>query len=76
MGCVMDMLRGGRPLRSARPFFLCLLLAVPLAACSDGDECDTCSSDDDCKAGLVCSEFSDGSRRCGSGVGASSCRVR
>jgi len=55
---------------------LLLLLAVPFAGCgSSGDECDTCSSDDDCKAGLVCSTFSDGSKRCGTGLG-TSCRVR
>ena len=56
---------------------LLLLLAVPFAGCgSSGDECDTCSSDDDCKAGLVCSTFSDGSKRCGSGLGSTSCRTR
>jgi hypothetical protein len=56
---------------------LLLLLALPFAGCgSTGDECDSCSSDDDCKAGLVCSTFGDGSRRCGSGVGDTSCRVR
>ena len=47
---------------------------VPLAGC--GKECDTCQSDDDCAAeGLVCVSFSNGSRRCGSGVGATTCRV-
>jgi hypothetical protein len=55
---------------------LTLLLALPLAACNSGDECDTCSSDDDCQTGFVCSTFSDGSTRCGTGVGASTCRVR
>jgi hypothetical protein len=56
--------------------FLPLVLAVPILACSDGDECDTCSQDSDCKAGFVCSTFNDGSRRCGTGTGASTCRVR
>ncbi len=32
-----------------------------------GEECDTCASDSDCKGGFVCSNFSDGSRRCGTG---------
>jgi hypothetical protein len=55
---------------------LLVLLAFQWAACgSSGDECDPCSSDDDCKAGLVCSTFSDGSKRCGTGLG-TSCRVR
>ena len=56
---------------------LLVLLTLPLGSCgSSGDECDTCSSDDDCKSGLVCSKFSDGSQRCGTGVGATSCRTR
>jgi hypothetical protein len=52
------------------------LLAAPLAACNTGDECATCTSDDDCEMGFVCSTFSDDSQRCGSGVGATSCNVR
>jgi hypothetical protein len=55
---------------------LLALAALPLVSCNNGGECDTCSSDADCEAGLVCSRFSDGSQRCGSGVGASSCKVR
>ncbi len=56
---------------------LLVLLTLPLGSCgSSGDECDKCSSDDDCKSGLVCSKFSDGSQRCGTGVGATSCRTR
>jgi hypothetical protein len=56
---------------------LLVLLTLPLGSCgSSGDECDTCSSDDDCKSGLVCSKFSDGSQRCASGLGATSCRTR
>jgi hypothetical protein len=55
---------------------LLLVLALPFAGCgSTGEECDTCSSDDDCNAGLVCSTFNDGSRRCGTGLG-TSCSVR
>lgn len=59
-----------------RLLLLMILLVLPLAACNSGDECDTCSSDDDCQTGFVCSTFSDGSMRCGTGVGASTCRVR
>jgi hypothetical protein len=57
-------------------WLLSVLLALPLLGCSDGDECDTCAEDTDCKAGFVCSTFNDGSRRCGTGTGASTCRVR
>jgi hypothetical protein len=55
----------------------CLLLALlSVAACTKGDECDKCSSDSDCREGFVCSTFNDGSKRCGSGLGATQCRVR
>lgn len=58
-----------------------VLLALPLAGCSGGEECDKCDSDDDCKSGFVCSNFLDSSgkvveKRCGSGIGATQCRVR
>jgi len=47
---------------------------LPLASC--GKECDSCENDSDCEAeGLVCVKFSNGSKRCGSGVGATTCRV-
>jgi len=56
---------------------LLLALALPFAGCgTTGDECAACSSDDDCKAGFVCSTFSDGSKRCASGLGSTSCRLR
>jgi hypothetical protein len=59
-----------------RTWGLLLALALPMSSCgSDGDECERCSSDDDCAAGFVCSSFSDGSKRCGTGMG-TSCRVR
>ena len=54
---------------------LALLCALPLMGCSDDGECDSCSSDDDCKQGLVCVRFGDGSQRCGSGEGTTQCRV-
>ena len=53
-----------------------VLALLPLVGCTKGNECDTCSSDTDCKDGLVCSTFDDGSRRCGTGTGATQCRVR
>jgi hypothetical protein len=55
---------------------LLVLTCLPLLACDNGGECDECSVDADCTSGFVCSTFSDGSRRCGSGAGATSCRVR
>jgi hypothetical protein len=57
-------------------FLLLILICLPTVSCSNGGECDTCSADKDCTSGLVCTSFSDGSKRCGSGVGASTCRVR
>lgn len=54
-----------------------VLLTLPLGNCgSGGDECSTCSSDDDCQSGLVCSKFSDGSQRCASGLGETTCKTR
>jgi hypothetical protein len=65
-------------MKRTRYLLLVLILSsLPASSCSSkGDECDSCSSDGDCKTGLVCSTFSDGSKRCGSGVGATNCRVR
>lgn len=63
--------------RTRHLLLLLLLLALPASSCkSTGQECDSCSADGDCKSGLICSTFSDGSKRCGSGVGATNCRVR
>lgn len=59
-----------------RWLLLLVLALLPLSGCTKGDECDRCDSDEDCKDGLFCTDFSDGSRRCGSGEGASVCRVR
>jgi hypothetical protein len=53
-----------------------VLALLPLAGCTKGNECDSCSSDTDCQDGLVCSTFDDGSKRCGTGTGATQCRVR
>jgi hypothetical protein len=76
MEAVLAIMRSGRASSLRRRILLTILLALPLAGCNSGDECDTCSSDDDCQTGFVCSTFSDGSMRCGTGVGASTCRVR
>ncbi len=66
----------GAPMTRTRLLLMLLALAsLPASSCrSTGDECDRCSSDDDCKAGLFCSTFGDGSKRCGSGIGATTCR--
>lgn len=40
-----------------------------------GKECDLCSVDENCSCPFVCSRFSDGSSRCGSGLGATTCRI-
>jgi hypothetical protein len=65
-----------------RRWLLYLVLAVmPLAGCTKGDECDRCETDEDCRDGHFCVNFlnPDGtfnSKRCGSGQGADTCRVR
>lgn len=56
------------------PLILVLAL-MPWMGCSNGGECDRCDSDDDCNADLICVTFNDGSRRCGSGEGATQCRT-
>ena len=55
---------------------LLVLIVLPWLGCSNGQECDRCSADSDCKNGLVCSKCGDGSMRCGTGVGLTTCRVR
>jgi len=57
--------------------WMTLLVLAALAACTNqGQECDTCTQDSDCKGGFVCSTFSDGSRRCGTGNPAAPTRCR
>jgi hypothetical protein len=63
-------------MRRSRFFLLLAFAALPVLGCSSGDECDTCTDDTDCKDGFVCSTFEDGSARCGSGLGVTTCRVR
>ena len=56
-----------------------VVLSFPLigSCTSNGDECDVCTADTDCKNGLVCASFSgETTKRCGSGTGATTCRVR
>jgi hypothetical protein len=53
-----------------------LALGLPLLACTQKDECEACSSDADCRPGFVCSNFDDGGRRCGSGLGSTGCPTR
>ena len=62
-------------MRLSRMLVVLALCAFPLLSCSNGGECDKCNSDADCKQGLVCSQFSDGSKRCGSGEGVTTCRT-
>ena len=58
-------------------WLLVLVLALmPIVSCTKGNDCDTCETDADCQEGFLCSDFSDGSQRCGSGVGGTNCRVR
>lgn len=56
-----------------------VVLSFPLlgSCSSSGDECDICTSDEDCKDGLVCASFAgETTKRCGSGQGSTVCRVR
>jgi hypothetical protein len=70
---MLAFLKPFRPFAARRLAFGVLALAL-LGACSNGGECDECGGDADCTGGLVCVSFNDGSRRCGSGVGATTCR--
>ena len=49
------------------------LLIGSLSSCASTEECGTCASDDECRAGFLCSTFSDGTRRCASGMGDTTC---
>lgn len=67
--------------RTRSLLLLLVLLALPLGGCGgSGEECDTCSTDADCKSDLYCRNFKDADgnsvgTRCASGVGATNCRV-
>ena len=63
------------------PWLLGVVLALAALSCTKGKECDTCETDSDCKDNNVCVNFKDSSgnvvgKRCGSGQGATTCRVR
>ena len=58
-----------------RWLLLLVLVLMPLSSCTSGGECDRCDSDDDCNSGFMCVSFEDGSRRCGSGEGTTTCRT-
>ena len=62
-------------MRRSRFLLAAVLALLPIVSCTRGNECDRCETNDDCQDGLVCSTFSDGSMRCGTG-GATTCRVR
>jgi len=56
-----------------------VLLSFPLlgSCASTGDECDVCTSDADCKTGLICNRFiNETTTRCAKGDGSTICRVR
>jgi hypothetical protein len=57
-------------------FALAAFLAASVIACGDSKECERCESDADCESeGLLCRNFpEDGSKRCASGIGATTCR--
>jgi hypothetical protein len=66
-------------MKKSRWLLLAVMAFFPLigSCASNGDECDVCTIDTDCKAGLVCATFGgETTKRCGSGVGATTCRVR
>jgi hypothetical protein len=60
--------------RSGRLLAVCAALLIgSLSSCASTEECGTCGSDAECRAGFLCSTFSDGTRRCASGMGDSTC---
>jgi hypothetical protein len=66
-------------MKRSRWLLLALLAVFPLigSCASTGDECDVCTLETDCKAGLVCATFAgETTKRCASGLGSTACRVR
>ena len=62
--------------RARRILALAVLSSLSLFGCTK--ECDKCTSDADCadsKDTPVCRRFSNGDMRCGSGLGATTCRI-
>jgi hypothetical protein len=64
--------------RFRRLLVACVISFPLIGSCSSGgDECDVCTTDDDCKAGLVCASFTgEDTKRCATGLGNTVCRVR
>ena len=65
--------------REIRRKLLMLALVIGTAAlgsCAKTEECGTCSSDAECRAGFICATFTDGSKRCATGIGESTCARR
>ncbi len=63
---------------ATRVVALLILAASVLILPACGKECDRCESDLDCMTdpeAPFCRPFNNGSRRCGSGSGATTCRV-
>ena len=49
------------------------VVTFALSSCASTEECGTCSGDSDCRSGFFCSTFADGTRRCASGMGDTTC---
>ena len=66
-------------MKQSRWLLAAVVALFPLigSCASTGDECDVCTADTDCKAGLVCASFAgETTKRCASGLGSTACRVR
>lgn len=66
-------------MKQTRWLVAAVLLSFPLigSCASTGDECDVCTAEADCKTGLVCASFAgETAKRCASGTGSTTCRVR
>jgi hypothetical protein len=66
-------------MKRSRWLLAAVLSSFPLlgSCTSTGDECDVCTVAEDCKAGLVCADFvGETTKRCASGTGSTTCRVR
>jgi hypothetical protein len=64
------------PYAARRLAALAVLSGLSLLGCTK--ECDKCTTDADCEKSQetpVCRNFSNGDRRCGSGLGATTCRI-
>jgi hypothetical protein len=80
--CAGDTLRCAPPAQEGAPCtrgeectsgLLCM--GNPLRCALPGQACSVCTVNADCAPGYVCAPFSDGSRRCGTGTGGTSCLI-